>query len=108
MLTVAINASAPGANEVLPAVAGSKYRVVAFVLTYAGTVAATWASGGDALTGALNGAAGSSCPSPALPPRPGGAAFHFETATGQALNMNLSGAVAVSGYAVYEKVPGSL
>lgn len=106
-ITVAIAASSSGANEIVAAAAGFKYRVLGFILSFSGSVNAKWQSGSTDLTGLFYGAAGVLAFSPdspqptSQPIAPG----QFTTAAGQALNLNLSGATAVGGYVVYEKVP---
>lgn len=107
--TVAIAASSSGANELVPAAAGVKFRVLAFLLSFGGTVNAKWQSGSTDLTGLAYGSAGVAVPSPALP----SAGLHhppaqFTAAPGEALNLHLSGAVAVGGYVVYERVLASM
>lgn len=106
MLTVAIAASASGANEIVAAVAGYQYRVIAFVLSFGGTVNAKWQSASTDKTGLFYGAANTVVESPALPATsPSRPPAQFECAAGDALNLNLSGAVAVGGYVVYDRVP---
>lgn len=108
--TVAIAAAAAGANEVLPAAVGYKYRVLAFVLSFSGTVNAKFQSDTTDLTGLVYGVAGGVAASPTIPvpasqvTPPG----QFVTGAGEALNLNLSGATAVGGYVVYEKIPASI
>lgn len=108
-ITVAIAASSSGANAIVAGETGFKYRVLAFVLSFGGTVNAKWQSGSTDLTGLFYGVAGVVAGSPTLPqpktqPVPTG---QFTTAPDEALNLNLSGAVAVGGYVVYEKIPAS-
>lgn len=106
MITAAIAASAANANQVVAAVAGYKYRVLAFVLSFGGTVNAKWQSASTDKTGLFYGVAGVAVASPDLPgTSPTTPPAHFETAPGEALNLHLSGAVAVGGYVVYDKVP---
>lgn len=104
MITVPIAASSSGANVIVAAAPGYKYRVLAWVLSFGGTVNAKWQSASTDKTGLFYGAAGVVVPSAELPDtsrttQPA----HFETAANEALNLNLSGAVAVGGYVVYDR-----
>lgn len=94
-----IDCAAAGDNEIVAAVVGKKVRVVAYTAVCANTVSAQWKSGAaTAKSGAMPFAANGG----ASPPwNPYG---HFETAAGEALNLNLSGAVQVSGHLTYLEV----
>jgi hypothetical protein len=95
-----IDIAANGDTTEVALVAGKKIRVLAYRFQSAGAVAVRFKSGAStSLTGAMStGAAGGG----------GGAAFnpigHFETASGEALVINLSAAVQVSGHLVYVEV----
>ena len=93
----AISAAATPNNTVVAAVAGKKIRVLGFMLVGAGAVVAKFQSGagGTDLTGAMTLAAGTSI---GVPPFSTGL---FETAVATLLNLNLSGAIQVSGFLVY-------
>ena len=103
--TAVISASASGDNSIVAAVSGYAIRVLFFVLTYSGAVNAQWKSdvGGGAtnLTGLIYGVGTSPAPVVAGEVAPAGRGL-FQTASGKALNLNLSGAVAVGGFVVYE------
>jgi hypothetical protein len=93
-----ISASSSGDNAVVAAVAGKKIRVLRWGLTSNGTVSAKWRSNTTDLTGPrylvqYASAGGAYCP-----------VGVFETAAGEALNLNLSAAVAVGGELVYIEV----
>lgn len=93
--------SSSGDNEVVAAVTGYKIRVVQAFVMAAGAVNAKWKSGsGTDLTGLGYPAANGGY---VLPFSPAG---WFETASGQALNLNLSSAVAVGGVIGYQLVKG--
>jgi len=96
-LTAVISAASSGDNTVVAAVASHKIRVLSYVLVAAGSVTARWESGagGTAKTGVMTLAAGV----PLVVPleREG----HFETAVAALLNLELSGAVQVSGHLTY-------
>lgn len=105
MATAAIAASASGDTELVAAVAGKRIRVISGVLSFGGTVNAKFNSGGSTdLTGLYYGILGTAVPFDYGPEGMGGMRGHFETAPGEALNINLSGAVAVGGHLVYEVV----
>lgn len=111
-LTAVIAASASGNNAVVAAPgAGKRIRVLSFVLSFSGSVNAKWKSGaGTDLTGLFYGSATAGLAfSAEMPPTgPGNSPVpQFKCAENEALNLNLSGAVAVGGYAIYEIVPAS-
>lgn len=95
-----ITASASGVTQVVAAVGGKKIRVLSWTLVCSGAVNVKWQSAVTPtdLTGlhyfAANGGA-----SPAFDPF-----GHFQTLTGEALNINLSGATAVGGSLQYVEV----
>lgn len=106
LLRAAIAASTNGAgNTLVAAVAGKKIRVIAFLLSFSGTVNAKFQSGGSTdLTGLIYGVANTQVSSPAIPPVPSGIPIgQFETNTGEALTLNLSAGTAVGGYLVYDQ-----
>ena len=90
-----ISGASSGDNAIVAAVTGKKIRVLSYAIVGAGAVSAKFRSGTTDITGAMSFAAN------------GGAAVgfspvgHFETAAGSALNVNLSGAVAVAGHLTY-------
>lgn len=97
----AISASSSGNTTVVAAVTSKKIRVLSYRFQAAADVDVKFrdATAGVDLTGAMSsGAKGGG----------GGAAFspvgHFETASGNALSINLSGAVQVSGHLTYIEV----
>lgn len=94
----AIAASSSGANEIVAAVTGKKIKVLAYLLSAAGSVNAKWQRASTDITGLHYMVANSQVPSPFSP------VGLFETASGEALNLNLSVGVAVGGYVVYVEV----
>lgn len=105
MKTAAITSSASGDNTVVAAVTAKRIKVVGGVLSFSGSVNARWKSGSSTdLSGLYYGATGTVVPLAALPALPGGVPGHVTTSTGEALVLNLSGAVAVGGHVVYEEV----
>ena len=95
----AISASSVGDNTVVAAVAGKKIRVLKYTILTSGPVAAKFRSASVAdLTGSMtlaanSGVGGAFCP-----------VGLFETAAGDALNLNLSGAAGVAGHLTYIEV----
>lgn len=89
-----------GDNTIVAAVAGKKIRVLALFQVATGAVATRYESGagGTALTGVMAMAANGVL---ALPFNPVG---WFETAAGALLNLELGGAVVVSGGVTYVEV----
>lgn len=93
-----ITASSSGANEVVAAVTGKKIVVLSYFLSASGTVNAKWQRASTDITGLHYMVANNQVPVAFSP------VGHFETAAGEALNLNLSGAVAVGGHLVYVEV----
>lgn len=93
-----IAAASSGDNSLVAAVTGRRIRVLAFSLHFSGTVDAKFQSASTDLTGLFYGTAGVQAQ---------GAYSEvglFETAAGEALELNLSAATAVGGYVVYCEV----
>lgn len=105
MLYAPIAAASSGANAIVAAVAGRRIRVVGFLLSFSGTVNAKWQSASTDLSGLYYGVANTVVEGAPFPEQIGGQSGHFETAQGAALNLNLSGAVAVGGHLAYILVP---
>lgn len=95
-----IDHATSGDNEIVAAVTGKKTRVLAVLLMSGGTVNARFesAAGGTSLTGQMQLTAQAGF---VLPFNPVG---WFETVAGQALNLELSGAVSVDGCLVYQVI----
>ena len=94
---VLISGATSGNNTLVAAVTGKKIRVLSYVLVATTAVAVRFesAAGGTALTGVMTLAAG--VPLVVNLEREG----HFETVAGELLNMELGGAVQVSGHMTY-------
>jgi hypothetical protein len=93
-----IQVGASGSNAIVAAVSGKKIRVLAYTLFASGAVNAKFQSAANDKTGlkyfaANGGISAAFCP-----------VGWFETNAGEALNLNLSGAVAVGGELVYAEV----
>lgn len=95
-----IDAATLGDNTLVAAVAGKKIRVLDIVVVSAGTMTIRFESGasGTALTGQMTVAAATGF-APGFSP-----IGHFETAAGQLLNMELSGATSADGWLRYIEV----
>ena len=92
--------SSSGDNEVVAAQAGYKIRVLAYNFTSNGAVNAKWRSATTDISGrSFMDAAGKGKVAPFNP------VGWVETAAGEALNLNLSAAIAVEGELVYVLVP---
>lgn len=107
MKSAPINVSAAGPNLVVPGTQGKRIRVVAFVLSFGGVVDAIFqtSTGNVAIGGPYHGGAGATVPAAPMPINLGGIESHFDTAQGDALNLNLSAPVAVGGHVVYVLEP---
>src|SRR5215471_1579119 len=109
-LSAPITASASGDNTVVTAVAGYAIRVIGYCLTFSAAVNARWMSdvggGAVALSGLLYGV-GTGPPAVSASDVGVNGRGWFQTAAGKALNLNLSGAVAVGGHVLYELVSQS-
>lgn len=99
-----IDVSSSGSNTIVSAVTGKKIRVLAYTIIAAGAVTAKWQSASTDLSGAMSLAAnGGAAPSISIL-APGNMIGLFETAPGEALNLNLGGAVNVAGHMTYIEV----
>jgi len=106
MLSAPISCSSSGDNQIIAGVTGRRIRVCGYVLSGGGNVAAKWRSATTDKTGLLNVSVVN--PFTVGMPSLGGIGEPFgwfDCATGEALNLNLSGAVAVGGHVLYELVP---
>lgn len=96
----AISAASSGDNTLVAAVSGKKIRVLSYTLVPASSVAMRFESGagGTALSGVMTSAA--------ILKADYNERGHFETAAGALLNLELGGAVQVSGHITYVEVEG--
>jgi hypothetical protein len=101
VLSKAISATSDGANEIVAAVTAKKIRVVGYVLNVnaAGTV--QWKSATTALSGAMEFVDGGGMVAPLCDPA---AAFWFETAAGEALNITNSAGLDSLGHLAYQVI----
>jgi hypothetical protein len=99
VISVAINASSSGNNTIVASVAGRRIVVTKYKIVAAGAVTVTFeSSGGTVLDGPCAYAAnGGVC-------EPDSENGHFSTLPGEALVLNLSGAVQVGGHVKYAVV----
>ena len=92
-----INATSFGDTQIVPAVSGKRIRVIAYAVIANATVSIKFRSGTTDITGSMRVVEG------------GGIAHAydgglFQTAEGQALNINLSANATVGGYVVYREI----
>jgi len=92
-----INATSFGDTQIVPAVSGKRIRVIAYAVIASATVSIKFRSGTTDITGSMRVVEG------------GGIAHAydgglFQTAVGQALNINLSTNATVGGYVVYREI----
>jgi hypothetical protein len=96
----AVSASSSGDNAIVSAVAGKRIRVLSYFVIANAAVNAKWRSASTDVTGLLylaaNGGIAASAEGMGC----------FQTAVGEALNLNLSGAVAVGGHLTYVLIDG--
>jgi len=95
MPSVAIAAASSGDNQILPAAPGKKYRVLGYTLVASAAVAIKWRSNTNDRSGSMALAANQDLTS----------RVQFDTASGEALNLNLGTAVAVGGHLEYQRMP---
>lgn len=102
MKFAAISASSSGDNTVVAAVANRKIKVLNYAAIAASDVSVTWKSGSStSISGAIPFPANGGLAPVGGPNTPVGMVPLFETATGEALVMNLSSAVLVAGHLAY-------
>lgn len=99
--TAAISATADALNEVVAAQSGKRIRVLGYVLNVNAAGTTQWRSGAStALSGAMEFVDGGGVSVPICPP----GRFWFQTASGEALNLNNATGVDSLGHVVYEVV----
>ena len=102
--TATIQTNSSGNTQLVAAVPGHTIRVVAFVVTASGNENVKFRSNSTDLTGFLYLATHGVCSSPSPTQTPAGVVYQFQTAAGEALNINLAGTSDVGGYVVYQVV----
>lgn len=95
-LNAVVSASSSGANEIVAAVSGKRISVVGWHVSPGGAVNMKWQSASTDVTGLYYASGAGDDKGASI-----GCAQWFSTAAGEALNLNLSGAVAVSGVVAY-------
>lgn len=93
-----ISASSSGDNTIVAAVPGKKIRVLSYAFVSSGTVNAKWQSEATDISGLMYFIANTGISSGYNPKG------HFQTVSGKALELNLSGAQAVGGHLNYIEV----
>src|SRR5262245_36841013 len=101
-----ITASGAGDNSVVAGIPGYSIRVIGFALSFSAAVNAKFVDGpGGTLLAGLFYAVGAN-PPPVIADAPADLARGlFQTSKGNALTLNLSGAVPVGGVVIWEKAP---
>lgn len=93
-----ISESASGAQEIIAAVANKRIRVLSYVIISNGTLNVKWQSASNDISGLLYLVSNTGASSGYHPKG------HFQTAKGEALNLNLSGNIAIGGHISYIEV----
>jgi hypothetical protein len=94
-----ISCSSSGNNEIVALVSAKKIRVLQWIVTASAAVNFKWRTASTDISGLFYAAAAGGGAGGAFNPL-----GHFQTASGEALNLNLSGATAVGGCLVYVEV----
>ena len=108
MLFAAISTATMGDQTILTGVTGRRFKIVTFFLVAAGSVVVTWksAASGTVLSGAMSMIVGVPFSPAPIALQIGTQPGIFETLNqGDALVLNLSGAVQVSGFIAWEFCP---
>lgn len=98
---VQISTAASGQGALVAAIVGRKIRVINYGIISAGAVTVKFQSASTDLTGAMSLAANGGISATGTALGPNGFFGLFETASGEALNINLGGAVQVGGHLGY-------
>ncbi len=101
MKFASISAASSGSNEIVAAVTGKRIKVLAYTVIAAGDVSITWRSASTAISGAMSIAQNGGAAPAAGASGPLGFVPLLQTESGEALNLNLSSAVQVSGHLTY-------
>lgn len=100
-----IDTATSGDNTIVAAVPNRKIRVINYTAIASADVSIRWKSGASTnLSGAMALAANGGAAPAGTGQAPSGHIGLFETAPGQALVLNLSGAVQVSGHLAYQVI----
>lgn len=102
--TAKIDCAGAGQNTIVAAVDGKRIRVLGYTIVAAGSVTAKWQSASTDLSGAMSMIVGTPISPPPSAGQFGYKSAIIETENGEALNLNLGGAVQVSGHLEYELV----
>lgn len=97
-----VDTSTSGENAIVAAKAGQGIRVFAYKLIAAGSVTVQWMDGTTEMEGPCSLIVGVPVVCPPAPLLAAGRAAYFETSAGNALQLNLGGAVQVSGSVEYQ------
>jgi len=98
IIPVAINIASSGDNTIVAASANKKIKVLSYIIIAAAAVDVTWKAASTAISGAMSIDAKGGAVAPASAP---GAGHYLETAINEALKINLSDNIQVSGHLTY-------
>lgn len=102
--TVAIQVNTSGDTQLVAAVPGHRIRVISFVVTAGGNENVKFRSATTDITGVFYLGTHGVLSSPSPAQSPAGILYQFQTAAGEALNINLLGTSDIGGYLVYQVV----
>lgn len=101
MKTAVINTAVIGANTIVAAVVGKRIRLLNYTIVVGGTVIVTWKSASTNLSGPMPMVANDSLSASAGESMPVGMVPLMQTGVNEALVLDLSTAVQVSGHLTY-------
>lgn len=101
MKTAIINSTTAGDQVILPGVVGKRIRVLAYILAISNNNHVQWKSGSTAISGEMHMTGGSSMAIHMGDQWPGGGLPVLMTEPGEALVLNVGGAVTVGGHLTY-------
>lgn len=99
-----IDTATSGDNTIVAAASGRKIRVIAYTAIASGDVSIRWKSASTSLSGAMAVAANGGAAPSGAGESPSGYIGLMETAPGEALILNLSAAIQVSGHITYQLI----
>jgi hypothetical protein len=102
--TAIVQTNTSGNTEIVAAISGHRIRVLAFVLTAGGNENVKFQSASTDITGFFYLGTHGVLSSPSPIQTPAGVQYQFQTASGEALNINLAGTSDVGGYVIYQVV----
>lgn len=104
MKYAAINAGNAGDNTIIAAVPNKRIRILGYTVIASGIVTMTWKSGSTSISGPMAMAANGGAAPATTALTPAGLVGVLEGGIGEAIIINLGGAVTVGGHLVYIEV----